>query len=111
MMIALTSAKHTILYSAWFCPFAQRVWCAMNELGVHYELVEALQIDPVSEAYVKDANLLMHNPKGLVPTLVVQENDDSEKSYVVCDSMNILKQLYVSESEDTVEGRRSRIEV
>ena len=28
------------LYCAWFCPFAQRAWIALNEKQVDYEYVE-----------------------------------------------------------------------
>jgi glutathione S-transferase len=99
MMIALTGAK-TVIYSAWFCPFAQRAWSALNELGVEYELVEALKIDPATESYIKDEELLKCNPKGLVPT-IVQEIDDEKN--VFCDSMGILRELYTSKESPCVE--------
>ena len=78
---AAAAAVKTILYSAYFCPYAQRVWMALNELNddntnnnnnniIDFELVEALHIDPHTEAYQKDPDLLRFNPKGLVPTLV-----------------------------------------
>lgn len=91
-MLTLTGATKTVLYSAWFCPFAQRVWCALNELGVEYERVEALNIDPDTEAYVKHSGLLAHNPQGLVPTVVQTDKNDIETS--VCDSLEILRQLF-----------------
>jgi glutathione S-transferase len=86
-------ATRTVLYSAWFCPYAQRVWAALNELQIPYELVESLQIDPHSEAYVKDPALLEHNPNGLVPTLVLHSAASNETG-VLCDSLEILKDLY-----------------
>jgi len=88
----LPSAAKTVLYSAWFCPFAQRVWAALNELEFKYELVEALQIDPQTQSYIKDEGLVKNNPKGLVPTLV-QEDEHGDK-HVYCDSMEILKELF-----------------
>jgi glutathione S-transferase len=92
MMISLSA--RTVLYSAWFCPYAQRVWAALNELGVSFELIEALKIDPKTDAYVKHEGLLEHNPKGLVPTLVVTDAHDEKKIY--CESIDILRGLYES---------------
>ena len=94
-----TTTVKTILYSAWFCPFAQRAWCALNELGVTYTLVEALTVDPTTEAYIKDPALLESNPKGLVPTVVQHirsddGDDNSQRTNVVCDSLQILRDLY-----------------
>ncbi|KAK7098832.1 uncharacterized protein [Littorina saxatilis] len=57
------AGKATKLFSAWFCPFAQRSWIALLEKGVDFELVE---IDP----YNKTPEFLAVNPRGLVPTLV-----------------------------------------
>jgi len=51
------------LYCAWFCPFAQRAWIALNEKQVDYEYVET---DP----YNKTPEFLSVNPRGLVPALV-----------------------------------------
>lgn len=60
------AGKATKLYSAWFCPFAQRTWIALLEKGVDFELVE---INP----YDKTPEFLAVNPLGLVPTLVHNE--------------------------------------
>jgi glutathione S-transferase len=54
------------LYSAWFCPFAQRTWITLLEKGVNFELVE---IDP----YNKTPEFLAVNPRGLVPALIHNE--------------------------------------
>ena len=51
------------LYSSWFCPFAQRVWVALELKGIPFEYKE---INP----YEKTAEFLALNPRGLVPTLV-----------------------------------------
>lgn len=96
-MITLSNTK-TILYSAWFCPFAQRVWSALNEFGVDFTLVESLGFDE-NEAYVKHPDLVRHNPKGLVPTLVQKvenEQQQEEEEHVYCDSLTILKGLYAT---------------
>ena len=29
-------------YCAWFCPYAQRAWMVLKELGVEHKYVEAL---------------------------------------------------------------------
>jgi len=51
------------LYCAWFCPFAQRAWIALNEKKIDYDYVET---DP----YNKSAEFLAVSPRGLVPSLV-----------------------------------------
>ena len=56
--------------SAWFCPFAQRAWIALEEAGAEYELVEAMTITEDETGYEKSAELLAANPNGLVPTLL-----------------------------------------
>ena len=61
--------KPVTLYSAWFCPFAQRAWIALNYRRVPYELVESLSWH-ADGAYKKNEDLLQHNPTGLVPTIV-----------------------------------------
>lgn len=50
------------LYSSWFCPFAQRVWIALEAKALQYKYVE---IDP----YNKSPEFLALNPRGLVPVL------------------------------------------
>ena len=89
------------LYSSWLCPYAQRVWCALNEYGVSYELIESFEFDQETFQYIKHPELLKHNPKGLVPTLVEIKPDD-EQTVVKCESIDILKDLcstYVNKEE------------
>ncbi|KAF8422041.1 hypothetical protein EV426DRAFT_607300 [Tirmania nivea] len=50
------------LFSSCFCPFAQRVWIALEVKGINYQYIE---VDP----YKKPANLLEINPRGLVPAI------------------------------------------
>jgi len=52
-----------VLYSAWFCPFAQRAWVAMLHRKLDVNIVEQ---DP----YNKTAEWLAVNPRGLVPALI-----------------------------------------
>jgi len=65
-------------YSAWFCPYAQRAWIALNHCGVPYELLDGLVLDHQDPykalGYTKHPGLLKANPKGLVPTLVEGNN-------------------------------------
>ena len=79
------------LYSCWFCPYAQRVWCAVNEYGVSYDLIESFRLHPETHHYIKHPDLLKYNPKGLVPTLVEIKSD--EEQIVKCESLDILKDL------------------
>lgn len=67
-------------YSAWFCPYAQRAWAALNLFKIKYDLVESLDFDlendPVGMQYKKHPDLLKANPKGLVPTLVIDYGEE-----------------------------------
>ncbi|KAJ56212.1 hypothetical protein ACMU_10695 [Actibacterium mucosum KCTC 23349] len=57
------------LYSAWYCPFAQRTWFALEQLGIAYEYAE---VDP----YVKSPEWLeISRGLGQVPVLEVQGED------------------------------------
>lgn len=51
------------LYSAWFCPFAQRAWIALLAKGTEFEYIEQ---DP----YNKTEEWLAINPRGMVPVIV-----------------------------------------
>jgi glutathione S-transferase len=97
--LLMRSITTSTLYSAWFCPYAQRAWIALNEFDIKFQLVESLKIDPVTEAYIKLPKLLEYNPKGLVPVLVEKvsngsNNKEEEEEVVLCDSLAILKELY-----------------
>uniref|UniRef100_A0A7S3LGP4 Glutathione transferase n=1 Tax=Aplanochytrium stocchinoi TaxID=215587 RepID=A0A7S3LGP4_9STRA len=69
---------HHRLLCGWFCPYAQRAWIALNQAGIPYTYVEALIIKQ-DESYHKTPELLKHNPKGLVPTLVPVNHSTSEE--------------------------------
>jgi len=59
-------------FSAWFCPYAQRAWIALEHHGVPFKKVEGLLPDRPGEefvGYIKNPRLLELNPKGLVPTI------------------------------------------
>ena len=68
------------LYSAWYCPFAQRVWMALIYKQIKFEYVE---IDP----YQETAEWLeLSKGTGQVPVIVVNEEN-------IVDSTIILNQL------------------
>ena len=54
------------LYGSWFCPFVQRVWIILHLKSVPHRYVE---INP----YHKAKEFLARNPRGLVPTLAVND--------------------------------------
>jgi glutathione S-transferase len=56
---------------------------------VEFELVEALG-SGLEAAYTKHPDLLLYNPQGLVPTLVIRNE-------VKCESIDILEELYSKE--------------
>ena len=88
------------LYSSWLCPYAQRVWCALNEYGVTYELIESFEFHPETFQYIKHPELLQYNPKGLVPTIVETKGDN--ELVVKCESIDILKDFcstYINKEE------------
>ncbi|KAF2272423.1 glutathione S-transferase [Westerdykella ornata] len=63
-------------YSGWFCPFAQRVWIALEEKGIQYQYIE---VNP----YHKPKSLLDLNPRGLVPTLKWKDKPVYESSVLI----------------------------
>ena len=92
------------LYSAWFCPYAQRAWMVINNLGIKYNLIESLEIDKTTHGYNKNKRLLEINPKGLVPTLEVFESEPIDHSQtidsngtppaIVVESIDVMKYLF-----------------
>lgn len=63
------------LYSAWFCPFAQRAWIALLAKDIKFEYLE---INP----YNKTPEFLAANPRGLVPVII--HNNKSVYESSVC---------------------------
>ena len=74
------------LYCAWFCPFAQRAWIALEHKGVKYDYVEQ---DP----YNKTPEWLAINPRGLVPAIIYKGKVVYESS--VC--IEYVDELYPTE--------------
>lgn len=69
-------SKMVNFYCAWFCPYAQRAWLALEFHQIPYDYIESLTVNKKQEeglnGYTKNPRLLELNPKGLVPTLEVQ---------------------------------------
>ncbi|MCP4186997.1 MAG: glutathione S-transferase family protein [Gammaproteobacteria bacterium] len=73
------------LYCAWYCPFAQRAWMALEQKGIDYEYIE---VDPYDKT---DWWLKLSRGTALVPVLV-QANDD-EGEITIVESNRILEYL------------------
>ena len=88
------------LYSAWFCPYAQRAWMVVNNLRIEYNLIESLEIDKTTQGYKKNKRLLEINPKGLVPTLEVFDTEPTDHDQIV--DCNGKPPMVVTESIDVM---------
>ena len=71
----MSAGANPKLYSAWFCPFAQRAWIALLAKGTEFEYIEQ---DP----YNKTPEWLAINPLGMVPVIV--HNNKSVYESAVC---------------------------
>ena len=71
------------LYSAWYCPFAQRAWMALLHKGVEFEYVE---IDP----YIKTPEW-MENSRGTGQVPVLIENPGMESEIIIPGSTRALE--------------------
>ncbi|KAF4664835.1 Glutathione S-transferase U1 [Perkinsus chesapeaki] len=87
---------HIRFLTAYFCPYAQRARIALEWykgferllVQMPFELVECLQPGP--RGYTKLPLLLENNPKGLVPTLIVEDNGSKT---VVTESLDVIEYL------------------
>lgn len=93
-----------ILFNSWFCPYGQRTWITLEELGINYKYVE---VDPYhkpksssSEKYTKIALSLSEkqnkyplfieaSPFGLIPGLIDVKYGNSK----VCESLICMEYL------------------
>lgn len=80
-------------YNAWYCPFAQRAWMALEHKGIDFEYVE---VDPYDKT---DWWIEVSRGAELVPVLV-QPNDDGGETTIV-ESNRILEYLEDMYSEQT----------
>mmetsp|Transcript_14467 Transcript_14467/g.32260 ORF Transcript_14467/g.32260 Transcript_14467/m.32260 type:complete len:378 (+) Transcript_14467:153-1286(+) len=99
---------HVELLSAWFCPYAQRAWIALNEkAGIgNFRVTEAMETVGPDEHYEKIPKLLESNPNGLVPVIIdrrgARNNVDNEGDSSQ-DNENIAPTIIVYESLVCVE--------
>ncbi|KAF4728008.1 Glutathione S-transferase U1 [Perkinsus olseni] len=75
--------------TAFFCPYAQRARIALEWYKIPFELIECL--NPGLNGYSKHPLLLENNPKGLVPTLIVEHDEGNRE--VVVESLNVVEYL------------------
>lgn len=73
------------LYNAWYCPFAQRAWIALEQKGIDFEYIE---VDPYDQT---DWWMKVSRGASLVPVLV-QPNDNGGDTTIV-ESNRILEYL------------------
>ncbi len=74
------------LYSAWYCPFAQRAWMALLHKQIEFEYIE---VDPYQETdWWKETSRGLN----LVPVIVV-DADDPLKTSTIVDSTRVLEYL------------------
>lgn len=97
------------LFCGWYCPFAQRAWIALEELGLPYQYVECnpYEVDPtLPGGYTKKAlslskkkelmpEFIAASPRGLVPALqdVTKKGEGSDDPIRVWESSAILEYL------------------
>jgi glutathione S-transferase len=64
------------LYSAWYCPFAQRAWLALEQQNIDFDYIE---VDP----YDKNENWLnISRQTGQVPVMVLPDEDGSQATII-----------------------------
>ncbi len=73
------------LYSAWYCPFAQRAWIALEHKGIDFD---NLEVDPYDKS---EWWLGVSRGSAMVPVIV--HSDDSADESTVLDSNRILEFL------------------
>jgi glutathione S-transferase len=85
-----SSSQDIELLGAWFCPYAQRAWVALNEkLGVgNYKITEANKTVEPDDHYEKMPLLLECNPNGLVPVIIDRRRQEEHtKPHVIYESL------------------------
>lgn len=89
-LLETDSKEEMELLSAWFCPYAQRAWMAMEiKCPGQFKVTEALKITSSDGVYAKDSLdriplLKESNPLGLVPVIIDRR---SGKPTSICDSL------------------------
>jgi len=90
-----------VFHAGWFCPFVQRVWITLEEMGIPYQYKE---VNP----YEKEAHFLKINPKGLVPALEYQ-NKALYESLVLLEFLSDLEPKSALRPADAYEGGLVRL--
>mmetsp|Transcript_4165 Transcript_4165/g.6088 ORF Transcript_4165/g.6088 Transcript_4165/m.6088 type:complete len:267 (+) Transcript_4165:365-1165(+) len=99
---AADSSEEMELLSAWYCPYAQRAWIAMEiKCPGKFKVTEALKITSPDGVYSKDSLsriplLKESNPLGQVPVIIDRRSD--KKPMCVCDSLICVE--YIDEVYD-----------
>lgn len=110
-----------VLYTSWFCPFAQRAWIAAEETGVEYKWVEInpYEVNPEQPGgYTKNSLSLeqkeaLHpgfvtaSPRGLVPA--IRHNDGKQHDVtVIWESLPVAEYLDARFGKGTLAGSTPR---
>lgn len=91
------------LFAAWFCPFVQRIWIALEEKKVPYQYHE---INP----YKKEESFLKINPRGLVPAFIVGNGTPLYESIVLMEYLeDAFPQSIPLLPEDPIDRARVRM--
>jgi len=108
MAVSAAAGAKWKFMSAWFCPYAQRAWIALNHHRVPFEKIEALTLKQAPGEALKDVKgyekhplLLKHHPSGLVPTIV----DSEEAQPAVYDSLTCVQFAEDLAASGAVDGR------
>lgn len=103
------------LFSSWFCPYAQRAWIALEELGIPYSTVEVNPYQtglstktpkPIAQKAADYPGFVEASPKGLVPALAIWE--DGAVVHRVHDSLQCVSYMdfFASQQAAAVGGGR-----
>ena len=100
------------LLSAWYCPYAQRAWIAMElKCPGKFKLTEALHITSPDGVYSKDSLsriplLTESNPLGQVPVIIDRRR--GKNPMPVCDSLicvEYIDEVYSDDDDDDTSNR------
>ena len=108
-----------VLYSSWFCPFAQRAWIAAEEAGVDYQWVEinpyevnpdrpggyTKQALPLEKKAERNPEFVQASPRGLVPA-IRHNNDNSSDEIVLWESMPVAEYIDATFGEGQLLNRK-----
>jgi len=97
-----------VLYTSWFCPFAQRTWIALEEKGVPYlyQEINPYQVDPteiggytkkplpLEEKQKKYPDFFACSPRGLVPALQVGNTAKLERVWESLPSIEYIDERF-----------------